>query len=65
MRSADRWNEMNPATKQGLAVGALAGFFLAAFFYWYSQNPTCFLLVPFAAVMGAAPQLIKPRDEDD
>lgn len=56
---------MRPVVKQSLVIGALVGFFLAAFFYHESHNLACFLLVPVAAIMAAAPQFVKSPDEDD
>ncbi len=43
------------------------GVALFAFFYYYSQNLACLALIPVGAVMGAAPQFLKPADmeEDD
>ncbi len=56
---------MRPVVKQSLVIGALVGFFLGAFFYHESQNLACFLLIPVAAIMAAAPQFVKQTDSDD
>lgn len=56
---------MQPGVKQGLVLGALVGMFLTAFFYWYTGYAWWAVLIPITAVMGAAPQLIKPADDDE
>ncbi len=56
---------MKPVVKQTLVIGALVGFFLGAFFYHESHNLACFLLIPVAALMAAAPQFVKSSEEDD
>lgn len=50
---------------QGLILGFIVGLALFAFFYYETQNMLCLILIPIAAVMGLAPQLLKPRDMDD
>lgn len=56
---------MDPATRQGLILGAIVGVFLAAFFVYYTHNWGSLLLIPVAALMGAAPQYLKPKDMED
>ncbi len=56
---------MDYRTKQGLIIGFVVGLALFAFFYYESQNLACLILIPIAAVMGAAPQFLKPKDLDD
>ncbi|MFT0899776.1 hypothetical protein [Candidatus Methanoprimaticola sp. MG2] len=50
---------------QGLILGFIVGIALFAFFYYESQNLLCLILIPIGAVMGMAPQLLKPKDMDD
>lgn len=54
---------MDPQLRYGLILGAIVGFALAMYFYMENQNPFNFLLVPFAALMGAGPWFLKPKDE--
>lgn len=56
---------MRPVVKQCLVIGALVGFLLGAFFYHASNNPVCFLLIPVAAIMAAAPQFVKSPEDDE
>jgi len=50
--------------RQGLIIGAVVGAALGIFMYvngspWYMIG----VLIPIGAVMGAAPWLLKPKDE--
>lgn len=56
---------METAAKQGLILGAIVGVFLSAAFIGITDNWWCLLLIPVCAVMGMAPQLIKPNDPDE
>ena len=56
---------MQPAVKQGLILGAVAGAFIDVALWLYTDVIGCLLLIPFTAVMGAAPQFLKPADMDD
>ncbi len=58
---------MEAKQKQGLIIGLVVGLALFAFFYATTHAPICFILIPVGAVMGIAPQLLKPlpQDEDD
>ncbi len=57
---------MEARAKQGLILGAIAGAIVGVPFTLMTHNYFCLLLIPFAAVMGMAPQLLKPlEDEDD
>ncbi len=58
---------MNFKQRQGLILGFIVGLAVGAFFYYESGNPWCFALAPVAALMGMAPQFLKPADleEDD
>lgn len=56
---------MQTAVKQGLILGAVAGAFLGVAMWLYTGVIGCLLLIPFAAVMGAAPQFLKPADMDE
>lgn len=58
---------MDTRVKQGLILGFVVGIFVSAAFIALSSNWACLLLIPVCAVMGAAPQLLKPADdgEDD
>ena len=51
--------------KQGLLLGAIGGFFLALFMINYSGRWWWIIMVPLVAIMGAAPQYLKPKDMDD
>lgn len=50
---------------QGLLFGAVAGAAIGVGFSVLTGVWWCMLLCPFTAVMGAAPQLLKPADMDD
>ena len=55
---------MIPQMRQGLILGAIVGAALAIFMYMYNQNLMIdILMVPIGAIMGAAPWLLKPKDE--
>ena len=57
---------MEARQKQGLIIGLVVGIVLFAFFYGTSHSPIAFILIPIGAVMGLAPQLLKPAsDEED
>lgn len=56
---------MEPRVKQGLILGAIVGVLVAAVFIGMTGVWACLLLIPFCAVMGAAPQMLKPADDDD
>ncbi len=51
--------------KQGLLLGAIVGFFLALFMINYSGRWWWIIMVPLVAIMGAAPQSLRPKDMDD
>ena len=55
---------MDNGTKQGLIMGAIVGVFIGVALWLYTDVIACLLLIPFTAVMGAAPQMIKPKDEE-
>jgi len=56
---------MVPQLRQGLILGAIVGAALAAFMYAYNGNLLVSLvMVPIGAVLGAAPWLLKPKDEE-
>lgn len=56
---------MQPAVKQGLILGLIVGILVSLIFWSLSEgNPISFIIVPVAAVMGAASQMIKPGDEE-
>ncbi len=55
---------MHPQMRFGLIIGAVVGAALAAFFYMNGGNPiTALVLIPIGAIMGAAPWLLKPKDQ--
>ncbi|MBR4226830.1 MAG: hypothetical protein IKR86_08725 [Candidatus Methanomethylophilaceae archaeon] len=56
---------MDAKAKQGLFFGAIAGAIIGVPFTLMTNNWYCLLLIPFAAVMGMAPQLLKPADSED
>ena len=56
---------VDSAVKQGLFLGAVAGAFIGVFLALYPGVWACLLLIPFTALMGAAPQYLKPADLDD
>lgn len=57
---------MEPRQMQGLVIGLIVGIFLFIFF-WYTSNGSwvSFILIPVGAIMGLAPQLLKPVPDDD
>ena len=56
---------MQTAAKHGLIIGFVTGLLVAVGFYLLTKNPWVFLLAPFAALMGMAPQLLRPADDDE
>ncbi len=56
---------MDAKKKQGFVIGLAAGIALFAFFYASTHAPICFILIPLGAVMGIAPQCLKPIEKDD
>ena len=56
---------MDAKAKQGLLLGAIAGAVIGIPFSIMTDNWFCLLLIPVAAVMGMAPQLLKPLEDDD
>ena len=56
--------EFNHRMKQGLFFGIIAGIVLAIGTYGLTGHPGCFLLIPVTAVMGAAPQMLRPPQND-
>lgn len=56
---------MDHRVKQGLLLGAIAGFAVGIGFSVVTGVWWCMLLCPFTALMGAAPQFLKPKDFDD
>lgn len=56
---------MDSSVKQGLFFGAIAGAAIGAGFSVLTGVWWCMLLCPFTAIMGAAPQFLKPKDMDD
>ena len=55
---------MEAKAMQGLLLGAIAGAIIGVPFSLMTGNWLCLLLIPFAAVMGMAPQLLRPADDD-
>ena len=55
---------MEAKAKQGLILGAIAGAVVGVPFSLMTDNWLCLLLIPVAAVMGRAPQLLKPADDE-
>ena len=55
---------MQTAVKQGLILGAIVGVFVGAALYAMSDQLMCFILIPITAIMGVAPQLIKPPENE-
>ena len=55
---------MDTGLRQGLVLGAIVGVFIGVALWLYTDVVWCLLLIPFTAIMGAAPQLIKPKDEE-
>ncbi len=56
---------MEARAKQGLILGAIAGAIVGIPFSIMTNNWFCLLLIPFAALMGMAPQLLKPVEDDE
>ena len=56
---------MQPAVKQGLILGLIVGVLVSLIFWSLSEgNPISLIIIPVAAIMGAASQMIKPGDEE-
>ena len=54
---------MQPAVKQGLILGLIVGVLVSLIFWSLSEgNPISLIIIPVAAIMGAASQMIKPGD---
>lgn len=49
--------------KQGLFFGLVAGILLSIGTYGLTGNVGVFLLIPFTAVMGLGPQLLRPPEQ--
>jgi hypothetical protein len=50
--------------KHGLIIGAIVGASLTAFMYYYNNNLLVdLIMIPIGAIMGAAPWLLKPKNE--
>lgn len=57
---------MEKRAKQGLILGFIIGVFMFAGFYLVSDhNLLCVILIPICTIMGWAPQLLKPVDEEE
>ena len=57
---------MDPALKQALVIGAVAGLFMGMAMYWASGGKLFwFALIPVAALMGAGAVMMKGPVEDD
>ncbi len=56
---------MDPRAMHGLILGAIVGVFVGVALSLMCHTWWCMLLVPFTALMGMAPQMLKPKDEDD
>ncbi len=55
---------MIPQMKHGLIIGAVVGAALTAFMYYYNHNLLVdLIMIPIGAIMGAAPWLLKPKNE--
>jgi CBS-domain-containing membrane protein len=50
--------------RHGLIIGAIVGAALTAFMYYYNGNLLVdLIMIPIGAVMGAAPWLLKPKND--
>lgn len=56
---------MDHKAKQGLVLGAIVGVFLGVALSILCDNWLCMLLVPFTALMGMAPNILNPSDDED
>jgi len=56
---------MDAKAKQGLFFGAIAGAIIGIPFTIMTNNYFCLLLIPVASIMGMAPQLLKPVEDDE
>jgi len=56
--------EMMAQMRHGLIIGAIVGAALTAFMYFHNGNLLVdIIMIPIGAIMGAAPWLLKPKDE--
>lgn len=55
---------MEPKQFQGLFFGLIIGIALCIFMYVEMDTLVSLILIPIGAVMGMAPQLLKPKDEN-
>lgn len=49
---------------QGLILGLIVGIALCVFMYVESDSLVSLILIPIGAVMGMAPQFLRPKDGD-
>ena len=48
-----------------MILGAIVGVFVGVALSLMCNTWWCMLLVPFTALMGMAPQILNPKDDDD
>ncbi|MBQ3684982.1 MAG: hypothetical protein II933_00995 [Candidatus Methanomethylophilaceae archaeon] len=56
---------METRAMHGMILGAIVGVFVGVALSLMCNTWWCMLLVPFTALMGAAPQMLKPKDDDN
>ncbi len=55
---------MEARAKQGLFFGLIAGAIIGVPFTLMTDNYLCLLLIPVAGILGMAPQLLRPADDE-
>ncbi|MBR4503890.1 MAG: hypothetical protein IKP20_02820 [Candidatus Methanomethylophilaceae archaeon] len=55
---------MEAKAKQGLFFGLIAGAIIGVPFTLMTNNYLCLLLIPVAGILGMAPQLLRPADDE-
>ncbi len=56
---------MDTRQYQGLILGLIVGIALCAFMYVESHSLVSLILIPIGALMGMAPQYLRPKNPED
>ena len=57
--------KMDTRQYQGLILGLIVGIALCAFMYVESHSLVSLILIPIGALMGMAPQYLRPKNPGD